>query len=103
MCEIAEHLHNTYTYEKTLPLREVNSLTKNFPCFLWNLPVNYRSYKEQPLIPILSQMDPLHDVPRFNIISQILVGFPSGLFPSGCPVKTLLTVKAFPVVKRARK
>jgi hypothetical protein len=39
-------------------------------------------------------MDPFYNVSHFNIISQILVGLPNGLFLSGCPVKTVLSIKA---------
>ena len=70
-------------------------LSQVFPRFLSNLPVNYRPQKRQPLIPILSQMDPF-DNPNFSIISDLRVGLPSGLFPSGCSVKSQFPLQQVP-------
>ena len=54
-----------------------------------------RVHKGPPLIRILSQMGPFHNVPHFNIISQIHVGPPSGFFPSMLSREDLAFSKGF--------
>jgi hypothetical protein len=55
-------------------------------------------YKNPPLVPIMTQMNPVHTTPsyfckiHFNII-QLCLGLPSGFISSGFPSKILYTSK----------
>jgi hypothetical protein len=69
------------------------SATQEFPHFLRNPMVYYRVYKSSPLIPILSQMNPVHISPfyplrhTFRLSSHSRLVLPSALFPFGIPIK----------------
>jgi hypothetical protein len=65
-------------------------LFKNFPAILLNPKVHYRFHKDPPLVPILSQINPVHTTPSYLrsiliLFSHLCLGLPSGLFPSGFP------------------
>jgi hypothetical protein len=64
--------------------------TQELPNILWNPKVHYRVHKSLPLIPILSQINPVHTIPSYLrptsiLFTHLCLGLPSGLFPSGFP------------------
>jgi hypothetical protein len=69
--------------------------TKDLPSNLWNSKVHYRVHRSSPLVPIVSQINPVHTTPsylskiHFNIPNHLRLVLPSGLFPSGLPTNIL--------------
>jgi hypothetical protein len=66
--------------------------TQEFPTFLWNPKIHYGVHKSPPLVPILSQINPIHTTLskiHFNIVHHLSLGIHSGLFLSGCPINIL--------------
>jgi hypothetical protein len=67
--------------------------TQEFPNILWNPKFHYRVHKSLPLVPILSQINhsiPPHPISLRSILilySHLRLGLPSGLFPSGSPMR----------------
>jgi len=86
----------TYSTEQS-PSWEANWFTasQEIPRILWNPKVHYLIYKCPPPVPILSQLDPVHNLTShflkiyLNIILPSTPGSPNGPFPSSFPTKTL--------------
>jgi hypothetical protein len=72
--------------------------TEEIHSIIWNSKVYYRVHSSLPLVPILSQLNPVH-IHTLSILRSILMlsshrcqGLPSSLFPSDFPIKTLMQV-----------
>jgi hypothetical protein len=78
------------------------SASQEIPCLIWNPKVHY-VHKNGPLVPILSQMYPVHTLQlislRSNLIlsSHLQLDFLSSFFPSGPPTKILCAFRISPV------
>jgi hypothetical protein len=67
---------------------------QELPSILWTPKVHYRVQKSPPLVPILSQTNPVHTTPSYLrsiliLFTHLCLGLPSGLFPSGFPTNIL--------------
>jgi hypothetical protein len=80
------------------------SAYQEIPRILWNPKVNYRVYKSAPPVPVLSHMNPIHNIPPqslkiFFILSfHLRLGLPSDLLLSDFPTKILYTFLFCPVI-----
>ena len=93
-------------FMKQSPSWEANrfSASQEIIRILWNQNVHYRIHKCPPPVPNLSQLlsspyphIPFHEDSSIILSSHLRLGLPSGLFPSGSPVKTLYTPLLSPV------
>jgi hypothetical protein len=70
--------------------------TLELPSVLWNPKVHYRIHKSPPLVPILSQIDPVHIIASYLrsiliLSTHVRLGLPSGFFPyHQYPIRTHL-------------
>jgi hypothetical protein len=62
--------------------------------------VHYRLHNSPALVPILSHINPVHNIPTYSSIlilhSHLCLRFPSGLFPSGFRTTTFQIFLIFP-------
>jgi hypothetical protein len=68
--------------------------TQEFPNILRNQKVHYDVYKNTRLVPILSQIKPVHTTPSYLrsiliLFTNLHLGLPSDLIPSGFPTNIL--------------
>jgi hypothetical protein len=84
--------------------------TQEIPSILWNPQVHYRVHKSPPLVPILSQINPIqsnpiHTIPSHPIslrsililFTHLRLGLPNGLLCSGFPTYNLYAFLFSPI------
>jgi hypothetical protein len=73
----------------------MSSATQEIPRILWNLKVHRRIHNSPPLVPILSQINPVYaphptsQRPILILSSHLRLGLSSGLLPSGFPTRAI--------------
>jgi hypothetical protein len=77
--------------------------TQKLPSILWNSKVHHHVHRTLPLVPIQSQINPVHTIPSYRrsiliLSTHLHLGLPSGLFPSGFSTKILYACSSPPFV-----
>jgi hypothetical protein len=83
----------TYSIEQSPWVANRFSASQEIPHILWNPKVHYRLQKRPPSVPINPVHTPTSHFLNIHLILSfhLRLGLPSGLFPSGFPIKTLYT------------
>jgi hypothetical protein len=68
--------------------------TQELPSIVWKPKIQYHVHESPPLIPILSQINPIHTITFYLrsiliLSTHLHLGLPSCVFPSGFPTKIL--------------
>jgi hypothetical protein len=77
--------------------------TQEFPSILWNMKVYYHVHKSSLLVPILSQINPIHTIQSYLskihliLSTHLRLRLPSGLLPSGFPINILYVFLLSPI------
>jgi hypothetical protein len=76
--------------------------TQEIPSILWNPKVHYHVHKSPPLVPILSQINPICTIPSYLrsiliLSTHLCLGLPSGLLPYGFPTNILYAFLFSPI------
>jgi hypothetical protein len=73
------------------PEADSRSASQKITLLSWNPKVHFQVQKSPPLVPILSQMRPVHTLYSIStgsiliLSSHLRLGLPSGIIPSGFP------------------
>jgi hypothetical protein len=85
--------HHSLTHGVSPSLEAAScAATQELPSILWNPKVHYRVHKSPPLVPILSQINPIYPViskVHFNIVHPATSCSSQWFFPSGFPTNIL--------------
>jgi hypothetical protein len=77
------------------------AVTQQIPSILWNPKVHYRVHNSPPLVPILSQINPIHPIPLrliWMLSTHLRLGLPTGQDPSDFPINILYALFFSPIL-----